>query len=331
WSLQNLLAEPEGEEALAEVRALYPAVRPERYDPAGLDLDRALDGADLVLVHEWTPPELVRQIGERRAAGGRFRLLFHDTHHRSASAPGEMARYDLSHYDGVLAFGEVIRSLYLERGWAQRAWTWHEAADARVFHPLPEVTPERDLVWVGNWGDDERAAELQEFLFGPVRALGLRARVHGVRYPEAARTALKEAGVEYAGWLANHRAPQAFAQAKVTVHVPRRFYTTTLPGIPTIRPFEALACGIPLVSAPWSDAEGLFTPGQDFLVARDGVEMERHLRALTADADMRRELAARGRRTVLARHTCAHRVEQLLSIARELGLSRAPISERTVA
>jgi spore maturation protein CgeB len=43
-----------------------------------------------------------------------------------------------------------------------------------------------------------------------------------------------------------------------------------LPGIPTIRVFEALACGIPLVSAPWDDAEGLFRPGEDFLVARDG-------------------------------------------------------------
>jgi spore maturation protein CgeB len=40
-----------------------------------------------------------------------------------------------------------------------------------------------------------------------------------------------------------------------------------LPGIPTIRVFEALACGIPLVSAPWDDSEHLFRPGEDFLVA----------------------------------------------------------------
>jgi spore maturation protein CgeB len=35
----------------------------------------------------------------------------------------------------VLAFGNVIRDLYLQEGWTQRAWTWHEAADTRVFHP----------------------------------------------------------------------------------------------------------------------------------------------------------------------------------------------------
>jgi spore maturation protein CgeB len=90
-----------------------------------------------------------------------------------------------------------------------------------------------------------------------------------------------------------------------------------LPGIPTIRPFEALACGIPLVSAPWDDAEGLFRPG-DFLWARDGTEMRRHLRALLADPAMREEQARRGLETIRARHTCRHRVEELLGILEQL-------------
>jgi spore maturation protein CgeB len=105
----------------------------------------------------------------------------------------------------------------------------------------------------------------------------------------------------------------------VTVHVPRRPYVEALPGIPTIRPFEALACGIPLVSAPWDDAEGLFRPGRDFLVARDGGEMRRHLRDLLEDPALAAEIARSGRETVLDRHTCAHRVDELLAIGRELG------------
>jgi spore maturation protein CgeB len=91
-----------------------------------------------------------------------------------------------------------------------------------------------------------------------------------------------------------------------------------LPGIPTIRPFEALACGIPLVSAPWEDSEGLFTPGKDFITARDGGEMQRHLRAVLNDREMARELAEHGLRTVLRRHTCAHRVDELLAIYTQL-------------
>lgn len=313
WSLRNLLAD-HGERALQGFRAAYPTLTSTRYDR--LDLDESLDGVDLVLVHEWNDPGLVRKIGEHRQRNG-YRLLFHDTHHRAVTAPEQMAAYDLSGYDGVLAFGGVIRDLYLERGWAGRAWTWHEAADARVFHPIEGEPREGDLIWIGNWGDDERTAELLELLIGPAR--DLRTRIHGVRYPEEARSALADAGIEYAGWLPNHEAPRAFARFGVTVHVPRRPYAEALPGIPTIRPFEALACGIPLVSAPWEDAEKLFTPGEDFLVAKSGDEMKRRLREVLNDPDLARHLSERGRRTILERHTCAHRVDELLAIAAELG------------
>jgi spore maturation protein CgeB len=104
----------------------------------------------------------------------------------------------------------------------------------------------------------------------------------------------------------------------VTVHVPRRPYVAALPGIPTIRPFEALACGIPLVSAPWNDAEGLFAPGEDFLVARNGADMQQHLRDIIEDPGLAAHLRDRGRRAILARHTCAHRVDELLKIYGEL-------------
>lgn len=159
-------------------------------------------------------------------------------------------------------------------------------------------------------GDDERTAELREFLIEPVRQLGLKTRVYGVRYPEAAKQELAAAGIEYMGWLPNYLAPCVFGRHRVTVHVPRRPYATALPGIPTIRVFEALACGIPLVSAPWEDREGLFRPGTDYLVARNGAEMTEHLKTLLTDSNAARQMAAAGRETVLARHTCAHRVDE---------------------
>jgi spore maturation protein CgeB len=174
------------------------------------------------------------------------------------------------------------------------------------------------VVWIGNWGDEERTAELQEFLISPVEALQLRARVHGVRYPAEALQRLERAGIEYAGWLPNFEVPRVFASHRVTLHIPRRPYVQALPGIPTIRVFEALACGIPLVSAPWDDAEGLFSPGEDFLIARNGAEMQDHLRMLLSNPEVARGMAERGRATILARHTCAHRVDQLLDIVREL-------------
>ena len=130
---------------------------------------------------------------------------------------------------------------------------------------------------------------------------------------------LEAFGARYRGWLANHQAPEAFARHLMTVHVPRRFYATALPGIPTIRVFEALACGIPLVSAPWQDSEGLFTPGQDFLQAADGTVMLSRVRDVAHDPALRAHLAAHGLATIRARHTCAHRAEELMRILRQLG------------
>ena len=311
WSATQLVAE-HGQAAIDEWQTQHPHLRSHRYDRSTLDLERALDDADVAIVHEWNEPSLVGAVAAHAPRG--CRVFFHDTHHRSVSAPKEMERYDLRGYDGVLAFGEAIRQRYLQRDWCAHAWTWHEAADVRTFRPMPFHAERADLVWIGNWGDDERAAELHEFLIDPVLALHLQAVVHGVRYPADALAKLSAAGIDYRGWLANHLVPETFARFQVTVHVPRRPYVRLLPGIPTIRVFEALACGIPLVCAPWDDAEGLFTLGGDYLVARDGAQMKRHLQTLLRDAEQARELAAHGLATILARHTCGHRVDQLLSI-----------------
>jgi spore maturation protein CgeB len=290
--------------AVRDFHAAFPHLRSRLYGRRR-DLARVVDGADVVIVHEWNEPELVGRLGRLR---GDFTLLFHDTHHRAATAPGQLARYDLSAYDGVLAFGAAIAERY------DRAWIWHEAADTRVFRPRAGVEPDADLIWVGNWGDDERTDELHEFLLEPARELGLTGSVYGVRYPREAVRAVERAGLAYRGWVANHRVPELFARHRVTVHVPRRPYRELLPGIPTIRPFEALACGIPLVTAPWDDVEGLFTPGADYLVARDGAHM---VAQLTAALEHPRT-AAHGLATIRARHTCAHRVDELLALLHEV-------------
>jgi spore maturation protein CgeB len=317
WSLTQLLAEA-GPAAIAEFRKTFPTLRSTVVDFDRLRLDEVLDGADLVLVHEWSPHALVAAIGRHRARSSGYVLLFHDTHHRSVTAAAEMAQYDLQHYDGVLAFGEVIRQRYVELGWSRRAWTWHEAADTRVFRKLESHGTPDDLIWIGNWGDDERSAEIRSYLIEPARDLGLSGTVHGVRYPEAARKELAQSRLRYAGWLPNHEAPLAYAKHLMTVHIPRRPYVESLPGIPTIRMFEALACGIPTISVEWKDVEGLFTPGADFLVAESPARMRAHMAAIKADAGLRRELVTHGLNTIRRRHTCAHRVDELLDIVRQL-------------
>jgi spore maturation protein CgeB len=357
WSLQNLIGD-HGEAGLDAYRSAYPELSSTTFAPDA-DVEALVDGADVVIVHEWNEPSLVAAIGAIRARGGRFTLLFHDTHHRAVSDPDAIRAFDLGGYDGILAFGETLSEVYRRWGWSGRVWTWHEAADTRHFHPprdgegdqpqaggggsgtrgaddgpppsqasraVPLPVPGRaGLVWIGNWGDGERTSELESFLFQPARDAGLPLDIFGVRYPPEALQMLERYDVRYRGWLPNARAPEVFARHLATVHVPRRYYSTILPGIPTIRVFEALACGIPLVSAPWEDSEGLFCSGQDYLTASDGPGMTRQLERLKQDPDLRRSLVDSGLETIRARHTCGHRADELLAIVEQL---RSPLPAR---
>ncbi|WP_173932729.1 glycosyltransferase [Chelativorans sp. Marseille-P2723] len=312
WSRTNLLRE-EGAAAISHFEQAFPYLISEIYGPAFPHED-VLHDADVVLVHEWTDPALVSRIGKARREGGRFTLLFHDTHHRAVSDEPRIAELQLQDYDLVLAFGEALRQRYLAAGWGRQVVTWHEAADIRLFRPGRSDTKQADLIWIGNWGDDERSAEIAEFLVGPAARLGINGTVRGVRYPPQALDALSAAGLSYGGWIANFDVPQAFSRHRATVHIPRRPYVESLPGIPTIRVFEALAAGIPLISAPWDDVEGLFRPGEDFLFARSGDEMARHLSCVLSDQELAEELARSGLATIHARHSCAHRVDELFDV-----------------
>jgi spore maturation protein CgeB len=317
WSLSNLI-DSGNEKAVAEFHIQFPDLYTYFYEPDHLNLDQILEGQDLVIVHEWNDHDLVKNIGRHKSQRGNYVLLFHDTHHRSVTDPDGIKDYDLSAYDGVLAYGEVIREIYLEKNYIKRAWTWHEAADTRIFYPREITDFSGDLVWIGNWGDEERTKELFEYLIEPVQELGLKAKIYGVRYPEHALKALYEAGIEYGGWLPNYKVPEVFSKFKVTVHVPRRPYVEALPGIPTIRPFEALACGIPLVSAPWNDIESLFTMGKDYLLANNKEEMKQHLISIINNGRLAHKLSIHGLETIKSRHSCIHRVDELLRIVEKV-------------
>jgi spore maturation protein CgeB len=323
WSRQNAIQD-NGHDALREAALLVPGATLRTYDPATLDLDEVLHQADVVIAHEWNNSALIEALGLKRRNGGAFLLLFHDTHHRAVTASHQIGEFNLGDYDGVLAFGEVLRRVYQQLGWGRRVFTWHEAADDFLFRPMPQEAKEVDLVWIGNWGDGERDRELQTFLVEPIVYTGLSARIYGVRYPTQVRERLHSAGIDFRGWLPNHRAPEAFAHARLTMHVPRRPYVEALPGIPTIRMFEALACAIPLISAPWDDAEELFPP-DSFVKVKNREAAAAAMRKLLRDGDFAAEIARNGLQTIHARHTCAHRVRELLAMLRELGAKENPL------
>ena len=323
WSLSNLVKQ-EGERAITVIddfRATYPELDIRFYQASHKSFQRFLESelreADVVLLHEWNDPFVVNSVLELKKKFS-FIALFYDSHHRAYTRAGEILQFHLHLLDGVLAFGEAVRRIYSQGFGVRRTWTLHEAADVSRFTPQ-RVAKEIDLVWIGNWGDDERALELNEFLIAPASAQPRRRVVaHGVRYPDAVLEKLAQAGIEYRGYLSNLQSIRTYAASFAALHVPRRHYANGLSGIPTIRVFEALACGVPLLCSPWSDDEGLFHPGEDYLVVRDGQAMKAELENLLRNPAAGLELGEHGMRTIRRRHTCAHRARQFISICEEV-------------
>src|SRR5690554_1548594 len=65
WSLSNLLKD-HGKEPMQEFQQYYPGLRSEFYNPQDLDYQKMLEGLDVVIVHEWNPPQLVSQLGKQK-------------------------------------------------------------------------------------------------------------------------------------------------------------------------------------------------------------------------------------------------------------------------
>jgi spore maturation protein CgeB len=334
WSVDNLRQE-HGEAPLLDFASHFPNLRYNLYNPALLSnpqrlrswLLRTLASVDVALVHEWNDPALVVELGRMRRAGEfgpHLHALFHDTHYRAYSEPEKMRALQLENYDAVLSFSPAITEIYRRDFGLPHVYTVHEAADPDLFRPLA-LPKEQDIVFIGNWGDNDRNETLEIYLLQPSNLLpDLRFAIYGVRYGAALLERFaRDYHVQYRGWVANYRAPLVYAASKMSVHLPRQQYTSVVYGTPTIRVFETLACGLPLISLPWPDTDGLFCAGEDYLVVEDQAEMVAAMRQLAADPAARKKLGDSGRARILAHHTVRHRARQILGIVEGLALARA--------
>ena len=184
------------------------------------------------------------------------------------------------------------------------------------------------LVWIGNWGDDERSAELESFLFRPAQT---RRPCRSTSTASAIRTTpwrrSRRYGARYRGWLPNAaragglRAPsrdRARAAPLLCRHAAGHSDDPRLRGA-GLRHSAGLArpgatrkaCSVPATRLSSSPA----TRPRWSAISR----------ALANDADLRRSLVASGLDAIRSRHTCAHRVDELLAILATLGAPRAPL------
>jgi spore maturation protein CgeB len=98
---------------------------------------------------------------------------------------------------------------------------------------------------------------------------------------------------------------------------------------PSVRLFEAAACGVPIISDRWVGLETVFRIGSEILVAESCDDVLAMLRTITRET--RNAIGAAARAAVLERHTCDHRAAELEALLQEVSPNRRRGARRALA
>jgi spore maturation protein CgeB len=192
----------------------------------------------------------------------------------------------------------------LERKYGSpRARVLYCSTDPSVYYP-EQRGARWDLGYLGTYSPDRQPA-LERLMFEPARrwADG-RFVVAGPMYPEAVEWPVNTQHLE-------HLAPPAhrnfYNAQKFTLNVTRADMLSSGYS-PSVRLFEAAACGTPIISDYWKGLESIFRIGKEILVARTPEDALGFLKNLPEEE--RLEIGERARRRILAEHTAAIRAAE---------------------
>jgi spore maturation protein CgeB len=199
--------------------------------------------------------------------------------------------------------GPTLRQLERELG-SPKARPLYCSVDPTVYFP-EERAARWDLGYLGTYSPDRQPA-LEELLVRPARLwANARLIVAGPQYPPAIRWPDNVDRVHHLSPL-EHRT--FFGEQRFTLSITRQEMVRAGYS-PSVRLFEAAACGTPIITDPWEGLDSFFEPGEEILVARTAREVLRYLRELPEGE--RQAIGARARQRVLATHTAAHRAAEL--------------------
>jgi spore maturation protein CgeB len=276
----------------------------------------AVREADLVVVGSFVPEGA--SVGEWVTDEARGRAAFYDidtplTLRKLAQGeheyltPALVPRYDL-----YLSFtgGPTLERLERCHG-AAVARPLHCGVDPDIHHPASQA-PLWDLGYLGTYSDDRQAA-LERLLIEPARRLPRASfAVAGAQYPADIAW---PGNVSHAEHLTADMHRSYYSAQRFTLNVTRRDMAEAGYS-PSVRLFEAAACGVPVVSDVWPGIESFFHPGEEILLASSTEDVIRLLCDMPESA--REAVGRRARRRVLAEHTASHRAEALERYTREV-------------
>ncbi len=215
-----------------------------------------------------------------------------------------LSRAVIPGFDLLLSFsaGPILQRLEREFG-ARRAIGFYCSVDPASYRPTG--APRRwDLGYLGTYSDDRQPTVSRLLIETARRAPKRRFVVAGPQYPAGIDW---PANVERIEHLAPADHPDFYSACGWTLNVTRADMIRA-GWSPSVRLFEAAACGCPIVSDRWEGIEDVLEPGAEIVLADDA---EAVLSALDWPADRRDALANRARRRILSTQTSEHRARTL--------------------
>jgi spore maturation protein CgeB len=227
-------------------------------------------------------------------------------------APRQVPRYDL-----YLSFtgGPTLEILERRHG-APIARPLYCSVDPSIYAPDPTVPPPtHDLGYLGTYSED-RQPVLERLMLTVARQWpGGRFVVAGPQYPDDISW---PPNIERIIHLAPARHRRFYTSLRYTLNVTRRDMIAAGYS-PSVRLFEAAACGTPIISDRWPGLEHFFEPGREVLLARHDRDTLAFLRDMSDDD--RNAIGLAGRRRVLQEHSSAHRAADFERYLTEAGLN----------
>jgi spore maturation protein CgeB len=267
--------------------------------------DSEIASADAVIVGSYVPEGVeVARFVQRTARGV---TAFYDIDTPVTLA--KLARGDFEYlspevipgYDLYLSFtgGPTLRRIEEQYG-SPAARALYCSVDPDAYRPL-DVPKKWDLSYLGTYSDD-RQPTLERLLIEPARRLPhLRFVVAGPQYPDSIDWPANVERIDHCP-PADHAG--FYSASRFTLNVTRADMIAA-GWSPSVRLFEAGACGVPVISDRWDGIDDVLEPGREIILAET---TEQVVEALATDTAA---LGAAARERILARHTAAHRADEL--------------------
>ena len=290
-----------------------------------------IESADLVMVGSYVPDGIsVADLVHGLATGV---TAFYDIDtpvtlaRLDAGQADYISREQIPRYDLYLSFtgGPILERLRVEYG-ARRPRPLYCSVDCEAYYPDPSVRPQHDLGYLGTYSPDRQPA-LERLLLKPAgRWPGGRFVVAGPQYPADVRWPSNVQRIEHLS-PAEHR--QFYNRLRYTLNVTRGDMVRAGYS-PSVRLFEAAACGTPIVSDVWPGIDEFFVPGLEILLARDSGEALSFIRDIQERE--RRAMAERARHKVIRHHSSVERARELEAyVAEAAGLAAGPAEDAAQA